>query len=305
MLRILQCGSIFKRKELAKELGTSDRMVREYKNALDYSGFEIESITGRYGGYRLKYRERLLGLKLTSTEMQALMTAYAEITVDKGYSYSVDFKSAVEKVNAAYNTKEIETFETSTANWRNSKSKLEQEYLVQIRRAFVENTVLEIIYYTPSRKEETRRKIHPYGLVLYKGFNYLVGYCETRNEIRDFKLTRIKECTVTNTKFKKASEFNIEIYAQSSFGLYKDNEYDVSLHIREPFAEIIKDMFIHKSQNIITKEDGSIIFEAQLQGKTEIITWLIGMGSAVTVLSPPELKENVKKEIEKMTNLYS
>ena len=53
LLRLLQNGKKYSIKELSTELEVSPRMIREYKNELEFAGIFIESIRGPYGGYYL------------------------------------------------------------------------------------------------------------------------------------------------------------------------------------------------------------------------------------------------------------
>ncbi len=53
LLRLLQNGRKYSIKELSEIIEVSPRMIREYKNELEYAGIFIESIRGPYGGYYL------------------------------------------------------------------------------------------------------------------------------------------------------------------------------------------------------------------------------------------------------------
>ena len=53
LLRLLQNGKKYSIKELSELIEVSPRMIREYKNELEYAGIFIESIRGPYGGYYL------------------------------------------------------------------------------------------------------------------------------------------------------------------------------------------------------------------------------------------------------------
>ena len=53
LLRLLQNGKKYSIKELSEKIEVSERMIREYKQELEYAGIYIESIRGRYGGYYL------------------------------------------------------------------------------------------------------------------------------------------------------------------------------------------------------------------------------------------------------------
>ena len=51
-------------------------------------------------------------------------------------------------------------------------------------------------------------------------------------------------------------------------------------------------------------EEGYIIYNATVEGKTEIIPWIMGMGTACTVLEPLELKKDIIKAYKDVLNNY-
>ena len=67
-----------------------------------------------------------------------------------------------------------------------------REILNRVNDAVVKRKTLEIVYYTMSRKRETRRKVDPYRMWFFNGTFYIIGFCHMRHEIRIFALDRIK-----------------------------------------------------------------------------------------------------------------
>ena len=53
MLQLLQNGKKYSIKELSEKIEVSERMIRKYKDELEYAGVYIETIRGPYGGYVL------------------------------------------------------------------------------------------------------------------------------------------------------------------------------------------------------------------------------------------------------------
>ena len=51
-------------------------------------------------------------------------------------------------------------------------------------------------------------------------------------------------------------------------------------------------------------EEGYIIYNAIMEGKTEIIPWIMGMGIACTVLEPRDLKNDIVKAYKEALNNY-
>ena len=59
LLRLLQNGKKYSIKELSEKIEVSPRMIRQYKEELEYAGIYIESIRGPYGGYYLNQNIKL------------------------------------------------------------------------------------------------------------------------------------------------------------------------------------------------------------------------------------------------------
>jgi len=51
-------------------------------------------------------------------------------------------------------------------------------------------------------------------------------------------------------------------------------------------------------------EKGYLIYNATVEGKTEVIPWIMGMGTACTVLEPLELKDDIIKAYKEILNQY-
>src|SRR6202042_1590856 len=73
LLELLQSGGIRTVAELADRLGVDGRTVRRYVDHLIDLDVPVESVRGRYGGYRLASGYRLPPLMLTDDEALAVM----------------------------------------------------------------------------------------------------------------------------------------------------------------------------------------------------------------------------------------
>ena len=74
MLQILKDEKIHSIQELAEKLEVSERMVRQYKVELEQTGIYINSITGRYGGYKIEKENNFFKLEdIVKEEMNIIM----------------------------------------------------------------------------------------------------------------------------------------------------------------------------------------------------------------------------------------
>jgi oligoendopeptidase F len=120
----------------------------------------------------------------------------------------------------------------------------------------------------------------------------------------DYELNAMISYEILKEKYDKDKSFSIEEYTKNSIGIYKDEMIKLKLLISKPMSYIVSEKIWVENQKIQWNEDESIIFEAELQGKTEIISWILSMGSAVKVLEPVELKEEILKKLEDTIKLY-
>ncbi|NLZ49837.1 MAG: WYL domain-containing protein [Clostridiales bacterium] len=88
------------------------------------------------------------------------------------------------------------------------------------------------------------------------------------------------------------------------FGITCRIQVKLKLRIEKPLSYIVSEKLWVENQKISWNEDESIIFEAEMQGKTEIISWILSMGSKVTIIEPEELKNEIKEEVMKMQAIY-
>ena len=73
LLELLQSGGTRTMTELAGRLGVDERTVRRYVDHLTDLGVPVESVRGRYGGYRLASGYRMPPLMLNDDEALAVL----------------------------------------------------------------------------------------------------------------------------------------------------------------------------------------------------------------------------------------
>ncbi|MBE6066081.1 MAG: transcriptional regulator [Clostridium lundense] len=306
MMILLKSRGKMKASELARELEIDERMVRRYKDDLEQAQIYIDSIAGKYGGYILQGRDYLLDLNLTEEEFDALITAkeYLEnnnFILSKEYSMALDKINAAKKESADLNIEDTYFVKESKANY---DFNVERKIWIDVKAAVITRNKIKINY--SSLKGECKsRIIRPYSIIQYKGAMHLIGYCEYRKDIRDFKLSRIKQYKILEDKFIADNNFKVKDYMKNCFGIFNDEEMFISLKIKYPMAQIVKERKWVDNQEIIEiEEDNSIIFRANMKGLTEIKSWILSMGSNALVLEPESLKEEIKQELKKGLNLY-
>jgi predicted DNA-binding transcriptional regulator YafY len=174
----------------------------------------------------------------------------------------------------------------------------------RISEAAIQKKVVEIVYYTMSRKKQTHRKVAPYKIWFFDGTFYLIGNCGLRDDVRIFALDRIKTIEHTDEIFEMPDDFNIDDFMKSSFGVFQGEPVRVRIWFAADIAEYIREKTWHETQRIETQKDGSIIFEAEVAGTKEIEFWVLKWGAKAKVLTPESLRDEIRSEIEAMREIY-
>ncbi|WP_072723536.1 helix-turn-helix transcriptional regulator [Tepidibacter thalassicus] len=304
MIVLLQSRRKMKIQEIANELGVSQKQVRNYRNNLYEAGIYIESEQGPYGGYKLLNNNNLLGLNLSVDEISVIDIVLEQLKYND-YMYTKEFQYIVDKIKAVTN---IKNDSSKNMNYfiKEAKASLEEDKqkIKDINIAVITRKKVYMKYYSLN-SGLNERIIHPYGLYQYKGDMYLAAYCEKRKNIIDFKICRIKEYHVLDTKFKIQNNFSWKEYMKNCIGIYKDREeIELELKIKYPLSYIVSEKIWVDNQEIIENEDKSIIFKAKMRGITEIKSWILSMGSSVEVIKPKSLRDEIKEEVKEIQEIY-
>ena len=126
---------------------------------------------------------------------------------------------------------------------------------------------LRITYY------DQEYTLNPYG-ILYSDRAYLIAYNIKANAIWIFRISKIKEITLTDNYFEKEDDFNLKEYCARSFGVFQGEIFDVRLQFNKDAVEDVKDYFFHPTQVGKLEKDGSYTLSLKASGEYEIITEL-------------------------------
>ncbi|MEU6117055.1 WYL domain-containing protein [Streptomyces sp. NPDC047117] len=207
LLELLQSGGTRTMAELADRLGVDGRTVRRYVDHLLDLDVPVESVRGRYGGYRLAPGYRLpplmlgddealavlLGLEagrrtgLTTTEHTASETAAAKIrrVLPRHVAHRLD--ALLESV----------AFTDRPGEFDNPNA----EILLTVADA-VRHCRPVAIRYTDRTDRPSERTLHAYGIVAHAGRWYVTGRDAGIGENRTFRLDRIADARTLPGSFE-------------------------------------------------------------------------------------------------------
>ncbi|MER7500805.1 YafY family protein [Nonomuraea pusilla] len=211
LLELLQSGGTRTMAELADRLGVDERTVRRYVDHLIDLDVPVESVRGRYGGYRLGPGYRLPPLMLTDDEALAvllglvagrragLMTAMGTPAGTAGETAAAKIRRVLPERLARRLDTVLESLAFTAPPGRFDTP--ETTVLLSIADAVRHHRPVSIRY-TAADGRRSERTLHPYGLVAHSGRWYVTGTDPELGEDRTFRLDRIADARTLPGSFE-------------------------------------------------------------------------------------------------------
>lgn len=184
MLNYLNTGNKYSVKQLAEKIGVTERMIRYYKMELENAGIPIETFMGPNGGYFILNTKGQYN-HFNKYDIQLLENIHS-ILVKSNFEELSKYNKLVEKVKFS-NDIEEEKSKYFFGNEIENKSKL---YFI-LNDSIVSKKSIKILYKS-LKHEWQERVIHPLKIFKYEDEFYVTAFCELRNDIRHFELSRVK-----------------------------------------------------------------------------------------------------------------
>ncbi len=286
--------------ELASRLEVSERTVARDVEALAAAGIPVSSVRGPQGGYRLDggYRTRLTGLGGAEAGVLALLGLGA-VAADLGLEG--DLELARTKVWAsltgdarAQAQRTAERVHLDPVRWYGTPEPA--PLLADLAAATWADRQVRLTYARDGREVATQ--VEPLGLVLAAGDWYLVALREGAR--RTYRASRVRAVTVTDAPVSRPDGFDLPaVWAQARASLERRHDLiEVRLRVDAVALPRLRRLVAVQGQHLVdmrTVED-RVELAVPFEGQSWATTCLLGLGAAVEVLAPADLRERVAAE---------
>ena len=104
----------------------------------------------------------------------------------------------------------------------------------------------------------------------------------------------------------RAPDFDISKYLRQAFVTELSAQTEsIVIRFDEYQARYIRERKFHETQSLEELDDGGVILRFESGGLDAIKRWVMQYGAHAEVLSPPQLRQNVREEVARMKSLYS
>lgn len=309
ILLLLQNHGKMTTKAIANELEVTERTIHRDMEALSVAGIPVLAERGKHGGWRLvdQYRTRLTGLKDSELKTLFLSPSF-QLLSDLGYTK--DWKEARQKLLAALpNTLQSQAdnlwnrIHIDIEPWKQSSQ--ETTALSLLQQAIWEERKIRIAY-EKANKESSDRIVDPLGLVAKGRTWYLVAV--SNQEIKNFRVSRIKSVELLNETFIRPPHFQLADYWTESKQSFVRNLPVFEVEVEASPSIMDRLSFSGRFAQVVSKgspnENGWIPVKLTFDTKQEAASYIIGFGNQMKIISPSSLIESVKEIGESVLSLY-
>ncbi|EGB13418.1 transcriptional regulator, putative [Pseudodesulfovibrio mercurii] len=306
--------------ELMEVLGRNDRKAA-YRMLETIQGIGVPVYEEKIHGQRAKRwkidetsRQKLAGLNLPDftislPDIVALQLLRSQATVFKGTEIETTLNRLFSRLDAFVpeglfaSLSKLGPLFGSSNKWAKDYSGKEG-ILDSLVEAMLERRTCLVRYHSFQQGRETRFKIDPLYFFEYSGGLYLFVRTTAYDDIRILALERVREVAPTSDGFEEPKDFDARARLSEPFGIIADDPIEATVRVSADQARYLLERPYFRERVVAEESDGAVIVQLNTSGRHDVVKWILSLGSQAEVLGPPELRADVKKELEATLSGY-
>ena len=276
-------------KMLSEHFEVSQRTIYRDIDVLGQCGVPVYTTKGKGGGIALL--ENFILDKSAMTEQEQNQILMALQSLPKGGKENV--KETLKKYSSFFQKSNENWIQVDFSQWGEQR-----EFVFDVlKQAIINKNVISFVYYN-SNGEKTQRKAEPYQL-WFKGRNwYIKAYCRSKQDLRLFKISRMRDVNVTEEVFdtiwqNKEQKINENIF----------EDITIILEIDSAVAYRVYDEF--EIEQIEKKQNGNFCVKMNCIENSWVYDYIISWGEYAVVKEPLSVRKNVEQKIKNMIKKYN
>ncbi len=181
------------------------------------------------------------------------------------------------------------------------KCSVNPDNIVKLRTAIIESKKITCLYENKQGVKK-QRKLSPLGFLYGVQKTYLIARMEDKGDDELTMLVhKMTDINITDERFDKKG-FDLNAYAQQSFGIYHDEIIDVTLSFNKEVADAVLQYEFHPTQKMKQEKDGSVTVSFRASGKNEMLWHIFTWGKNCKIIKPKFLAEEYKNMLNEVIN---
>lgn len=292
--------------ELARnDISAERKSIYDDMEALRLFGLDIIQLKGKNGGYYIGERDfELPELKLLVDSIQSSKF----ITQDKTYKL-------IKKIEGLASIYDGQLLQRQVYVANRVKSMNESIYYAVdvISDAITQNKKIRYKYFEYTVEKEHRYRhdgafyeVSPFALIWDDENYYMLAWDSSAEKMKHYRVDKMEKVSLTESEREGISEFekvDMSAYTKTVFGMFGGNEQKVKLRFANHLVGAVLDRF-GRDTMIIKEGDEHFTFTVNVVVSQQFLAWVFGFGTEAEIVSPDEVREEMKKQAELVAELY-
>ena len=155
---------------------------------------------------------------------------------------------------------------------------------------------------------ERRRKykVSPYHLIINDGNYYLLSFDDQAQEMRTYRVDRMKNISFTNEPRDGAEVFrtlDLDTYTQRVFGMFGGEKKKITLTFINSLLDTAIDRFGTKNAFYAKKDEKHFMVITDVEVSNQFFAWISGFGKRIKI-ETPEVATEYKEYLNKILSQY-
>jgi predicted DNA-binding transcriptional regulator YafY len=181
-----------------------------------------------------------------------------------------------------------------------------QKFLDPLYRVIKNKKCVNIRYQAFTQPEEVIQ-LSPYFLKEFNNRWYVIGYAHEQESIYNLALDRINDFYIALAPFVENTAIRPESLYRNVYGItnvVSDPVEHIEFYVTPLLSHYLETHPLHDSQKIRRRREDRILYSLDVKINYEIKSKLLSFGSALEIISPLKLREQMKEELQTLLSLY-
>ena len=276
-------------KELAAHFEVSVRTIYRDIDILASASIPIYFQRGKHGGIKLMDNYIMNKSLLSQKEQNEILYALQSLNATNYFNND----KTLSKLSAIFNQKADDWIKIDFSRYNNDD---DNTLFEKLKEAILTKQTVKFDYFNTKGKH-SERTADPLTLWFKEKAWYLFAYCHKKNDIRQFKITRIKNLTLTNEYFEKTIkdfEINNKKNTVETIKIIVEIDKSQAYRVYDEFSE----------ENINKMENGNFEIIMEYPENEWVYGYLLSFGEHLKVKKPERIKKIMFEKIIKMKENY-
>ena len=157
------------------------------------------------------------------------------------------------------------------------------------------------------RRKGAAYVVSPYKLLINDGNYYLLAYDSESEEMRTYRVDRMKEVSLTGLPRDGDEEYhalNLESYTQRVFGMFSGTRRRLTIRFINPLLDTVIDRFGTKGVSYSKLDETHFTVSVEVEISEQFFSWICGFGNKAKILGPDFVVDEFREYLDKIRGMY-